>query len=242
MNYCRKCNTRLTPENCYPSLLKETGYAICKECNLKRNALWTKNNIERRREQWKKARRIQWLKGKPQKKAHEIKIKVLAHYANANIPQCLNLFNIHSFPYTNQIALTIDHIQGGGTRARNTTWRHKNIYRQLYKDDYPSGYRTLCMNCNWLAYRLGKTIRKIRLEVIYHYGNCCALCHIKTPELLTIDHTKGGGKKHKRTLGKKDLYYWLRENNYPFGFRVLCWNCQYLERNRLAHTSQSSSE
>jgi len=46
--------------------------------------------------------------------------------------------------------LTIDHINGGGTKHR------KNIkikmYSWLKKNNFPEGFQTLCFNCNWGKY------------------------------------------------------------------------------------------
>jgi hypothetical protein len=44
---------------------------------------------------------------------------------------------------------------------------------------------------------------------------------------LTIDHENGDGAAHRRQIGQGSivLYRWLRRNNYPPGFRTLCWNC-----------------
>jgi hypothetical protein len=42
--------------------------------------------------------------------------------------------------------LTIDHINGGGNQHRKIL-THR-IEKQLIKDNFPEGYRILCMNCN----------------------------------------------------------------------------------------------
>lgn len=47
--------------------------------------------------------------------------------------------------------LTIDHINGGGTKHRKQL--HGKVYAQLRRSGFPPGYRVLCWNCNW-AYRL----------------------------------------------------------------------------------------
>ena len=71
--------------------------------------------------------------------------------------------------------------------------------------------------------------QKLRLEVLIHYGGnppkcaCCGESHI---EFLTIDHIHGGGRKHSKITGLGTSFYkWLRKNNFPDGFQVLCWNC-----------------
>lgn len=46
--------------------------------------------------------------------------------------------------------LTIDHVEGGGTKERRE--KSRNIAHLLYKLGYPAGYRVLCQHCNWLEY------------------------------------------------------------------------------------------
>jgi hypothetical protein len=57
---------------------------------------------------------------------------------------------------------------------------------------------------------------------------CCRCCgessHI---EFLTIEHIEGRKnlpKKEQKLKGEK-LNSWLKKNDYPDGFEVLCWNC-----------------
>lgn len=57
----------------------------------------------------------------------------------------------------------------------------------------------------------------------------CTETHI---EFLTIDHVKGDGAAHRKETGLRtgsDTYAWLRRNNFPAGFRVLCFNCNASE-------------
>jgi len=67
--------------------------------------------------------------------------------------------------------------------------------------------------------------------MLNHYGGMppqCACCHEKHPEFLVIDHINGKGNVHRRRhhLTSGDTFYaWLRKNNYPEGFRILCDNC-----------------
>jgi len=65
-------------------------------------------------------------------------------------------------------------------------------------------------------------------EVIDSYGGKCACCGETRKEYLTIDHVNGNGNKQKREIGirgTQDFYRWLKKNNYPKGFQVLCFNC-----------------
>lgn len=63
-----------------------------------------------------------------------------------------------------------------------------------------------------------------RDKVFEHYGRICACCGEDNIKFLTIDHIEGGGRKHKLLI-KKQLYVWLRQNNFPDGFQSLCFNC-----------------
>jgi hypothetical protein len=67
----------------------------------------------------------------------------------------------------------------------------------------------------------------LRLEVLQHYSGKeipeCACCGVHILEFLSIDHIKGGGSKHKKTV--RHVYLWLRKKGFPKGFRVLCHNC-----------------
>lgn len=53
----------------------------------------------------------------------------------------------------------------------------------------------------------------------------CPGCGETHVEFLTIDHVDGNGAEHRRSLNRSNTYAWLVRNNFPPGFRVLCWNC-----------------
>lgn len=71
---------------------------------------------------------------------------------------------------------------------------------------------------------------KVHLEVLTHYGGnppecaCCAESHI---DFLTIDHINGGGTKQRAQIKRygSSFFVWLIKNNFPEGYRVLCYNC-----------------
>lgn len=75
----------------------------------------------------------------------------------------------------------------------------------------------------------------LRHEAIMAYGGYkCACCEEKEPLFLSIDHIENNGADHRRELGIKNgngkggntvLYIWLKRNNYPVGFQILCMNC-----------------
>ncbi len=74
----------------------------------------------------------------------------------------------------------------------------------------------------------------LKIEVIEHYGGRCACCGETNIKYLTIDHINGDGAEHRRKINSKagsKFYKWLKDNNYPEGFRVLCFNCNCGKKN-----------
>ena len=84
-----------------------------------------------------------------------------------------------------------------------------------------------------------KAKNKLKYEVFSHY------CQSQSPKcycgesdlsLLTIDHIKGKGNKHRKKLGMNgggyNFYRWLIKNDYPEGFQVLCFNHQFKKKHQ----------
>ncbi len=83
---------------------------------------------------------------------HPVKIEVLTHYGNGKCAcvQC---------GYSNEMALSIDHVDGDGAnhrRATHTTAGGGKLYLWLKKHDYPDGFQTLCMNCQWIKRQINR--------------------------------------------------------------------------------------
>lgn len=59
----------------------------------------------------------------------------------------------------------------------------------------------------------------------------CSCCGEDKIQFLGIDHINGRGNEHRRKIwGKKaagNIYWWLKKNNFPKGFQVLCHNCNW---------------
>lgn len=62
-------------------------------------------------------------------------------------------------------------------------------------------------------------------KVLDHYGAKCSCCGDAHIEFLSVDHIGGGGARHRKEIGSGGLYRWLVNNNFPPGFRILCFNC-----------------
>lgn len=73
--------------------------------------------------------------------------------------------------------------------------------------------------------------RQLRNEVFAAYGGpkCnCPSCEVTEPKFLQIDHINNDGAQHRREIGGgSHLYRWLKRNNFPPGFQVMCANCNY---------------
>lgn len=91
----------------------------------------------------------------------------------------------------------------------NRRWRKKNKEKELKKQ------------------RIARL--KLRVQVINHYGGKCQCCGEIELNFLTVDHVNRDGNKHRKQIGIGGgvLYGWLRKNNFPKGFRILCHNCNW---------------
>jgi hypothetical protein len=81
-----------------------------------------------------------------------------------------------------------------------------------------------------LAYKAASDKRcrqRQRAAVLKAYGTCCCCCGEKEEIFLVIDHKEGGGNKHRREIGRANLYKWLVKQGFPKGFQTLCHNCNY---------------
>ncbi len=82
-----------------------------------------------------------------------------------------------------------------------------------------------------------------KLEALTHYGKggklmCCWRgCTVSDVDMLSLDHIKDDGVKHRKKLGKKingihqfggkEIYHWVIINGFPKGLQTLCMNHQW---------------
>jgi hypothetical protein len=68
-------------------------------------------------------------------------------------------------------------------------------------------------------------------EALARYTSGCACCGEAERGFLTVDHIDGGGAAHRKQIalegfkGSGAILRWLKANDYPPGFQILCWNC-----------------
>ena len=153
----------LTESNVYHH---PSGQRVCKQCRLvsirqynkthpesvgKWKREWARQNYPRRSqdplfiERRKRNKRTYYLRHTERLSQENkgrygaLRLQVLDGYGG----KCL------SCGFTDQRALQIDHVNGGGTEERKDG-RHSGymLYRQLIEAQYPAEYQLLCANCN----------------------------------------------------------------------------------------------
>ena len=242
---CYKCGVNLNESNWsnYYRLnadLPEELRHRCKECERQRRL---KRYIDNREIILQKAKEWRITNAESYQKSLHQHIPYLRKYYNDKKREVLSHYSPNMICVvcgeSNLNVLTIDHINGGGGKHLKSIGG--NIYYWLRRNNYPSGYQVLCMNCNWLRRESikvqstrSKWRRQITLGVINHYTNGsmrCNNCGISNLKALTIDHINGNGLRHRieHNIGGH-IAEWLRQNNYPEGYQVLCMNCQFIKR------------
>lgn len=72
---------------------------------------------------------------------------------------------------------------------------------------------------------------KLRVNALSYYSNNdikCNCCGEKEINFMCLDHINNDGNKHRKKIFNKNtgsISSWLKSNNYPPGFQVLCHNC-----------------
>ena len=104
--------------------------------NAERQAKWRRNQL--------KPKPITEHLAMPPTKAQIRKIRVLTVYGNGKLA-CVRC------GFDDVRALSIDHINGGGSEDRRQKGlKSSGFYGWLQKHNYPDGFQTLCMNCQWV--------------------------------------------------------------------------------------------
>ncbi len=113
-------------------------------------ACWRKKRLSEDPDFFKKDYQVHKQFERDRKIIYRAKIKaaVLSYYGNG-VARCVMC------GFDNVDALSIDHIHGGGRRHKDSLGMTvkgggDEFYRWLIKQDYPDGFRTLCMNCQFL--------------------------------------------------------------------------------------------
>ena len=113
----------------------------------------------------------------------------------------------------------------------------KNCVRSYQKENYSKWAKHRCEYAN-SYYKKNKKFaleyaskyrKQLRQKALEFYGGItpkCKCCNEKHVEFLEIDHINNDGAAHRKKIGgSMNMFRWLRDNNYPLGFQVLCRNC-----------------
>lgn len=121
------------------------------------------------------------------------------------------------------------------SKVRREDFKKRGLCWQCGAQPRPG--RTLCQKCRD---RVNAYHERLRLVALVAYSGSppkCACCGNDDLRVLDIDHVRGDGAVHRRSMnvskatgkpyrsGGYTIHLWLKNNGYPSGFQVLCSNC-----------------
>lgn len=81
-----------------------------------------------------------------------------------------------------------------------------------------------------------------KIEVLTYYSKydipVCEICENDDIRCLSLDHINNNGEKHRREIkvgSGSHFYLWIKKNNYPNDFQVLCMNHQFIKAKDLLY-------
>ena len=86
---------------------------------------------------------------------------------------------------------------------------------------------------------------KLKYEIFSHYSGeqpKCAKCGFSDMRALCLDHIYNDGAEERRMItngvrnnfnGQK-IYQWVKKNNFPDRYQVLCFNCNIIKQRELS--------
>lgn len=164
------------------------------------------------------------------------KFEIMSHYTNEQ-------FNCQNCGMIGISFLTIDHIECRKKLQHDRNTGSGEVYRYILKNKFPIDFQILCFNCNMKKEilrekKLSQTRRSVwrrlhrkqlKIEVfskICQSNPHCQCCGYDDVDGLSVDHIYGRKKMgHDRSFRSGDLYSWLKRNDYPPGYQVLCLSC-----------------
>lgn len=161
----------------------------------------------------------------------ELRKEALLHYSVGSLKCAICSHDVWTH-------LCLDHIEDGGTKHRLTNKQIKGhaVFNWVKKNNYPAIFQVLCYNCNQIkSLKIPKIMKdkksrdKVKKEVLSHYSpDLKCRCGFSDIRALTLDHMDGGGRQHLTEIkvkGGSGFYRWVRQEGYPGGLQVLCFNC-----------------
>ena len=123
----------------------------CKKCKNECSKEWNRQHPEHVKAYLKEWRKRNYASYRAYQRRYlkqycrELRLRVLGYYGGGKLAcaQC---------GFDDERALSIDHINNNGAEHRREIGR-VSIYRWLKARNYPDGYQTLCMNCQFIKRR-----------------------------------------------------------------------------------------
>ena len=114
-------------------------------------------------------------------------------------------------------------------RARYRKWYEANKDRaRKMKREKMREYRAANPEHHREVSRRSK--KKLKYSVFAMYGSECSICWFSDIRALTLDHIKNNGAEERKELGERGVYRRAVEDHRPDEYRILCMNCQFIER------------
>jgi hypothetical protein len=122
----------------------------CRECQKVKRKQWysTHKDYVREKRKLNKVHIQQVLRNYVLEK----KTIVLTHYGNGKLACSMCGFD-------DIRALSLDHINGGGNKHCKSLGIKGTLYNWLIKHNFPEGYQTLCMNCQFIKSVINREVR-----------------------------------------------------------------------------------
>lgn len=106
---------------------------------------------------------------------------------------------------------------------RKERWEYAQKYRAAHREQILQERR------NWAK----EWREKLRIEILSHYSQGrlkCRRCGFADLRALCIDHANGDGWSQRKQIKPERFYKWLKDNNFPNDYQVLCHNCNWLKK------------
>ena len=93
------------------------------------------------------------------------------------------------------------------------------------------GLDWICKKCKWNKRDIARITNRIIALQIYTNGTMkCEECGYENIDALAFDQINNDGNQHRKKIKNMRIVRWMKQNNYPLIFRVLCRNCNWLDR------------
>ena len=83
-----------------------------------------------------------------------------------------------------------------------------------------------------------KAKEKLRQSVLDVHGRSCAICGFANEYALTLDHILNNGAEERSAIGERGVYRRSLDPENKSEYRVLCMNCQFIERRKASRQNQ----